>query len=268
MDAIVSTLLLQWAPYLTSIRVLVPLGWVTVRGQSLFPVRDRLWRWFRRKDAKDPSWLSDDIRERVELLEFRVLFRWADTLAEARRMKAWATANGVDMGALGDCGSYFNGKALTLRRDLPTLKSYGWAVILAFALTCVGLLAGLSRLVANRAILGFQANGGWLVVTEQTARPLDRECWSAMTRTECTGATDPARFGADRMRACDLLNDSRTPAMVRATLRDQRVLGGIFVLYGVILLSSIGRWMATVRSARPVGHELGRCDPPPAATSA
>ena len=258
MDASSLNEVLPFVPYLTALLALLPVAAVMWRGQSLFPLRHRLWHAFRRKEAKNPSWLSDDVRERVELLEYRMLFGKADSLAQARRVRGWAAEHHIDLGTLCDCGDHFDRKKLAMSEHLPTVrKNGGWALLLFVVggLLAVGSPLGLST---NGAVLRFKATHEWAVFGEAWGRPLGQENWTAMTRQDCAGKEDPADFGRSRAAACQVLNDHRLPDFVRSSVRSQHALGALALFYGLLALWCLVRWVFKARAAYAIVAELER----------
>jgi hypothetical protein len=250
------------APYASAITVaaiVVPLLWVVARSRSLFMVRHRLWRLLHRSTTGQEAWLDEAVRERFELMRFRALVMWADSLAEARRISTWATGQGIDLGSLGDCGKYFHRHRLDLREKLPPLlraKAVTDVAILAFA----GAIITLASLAGgDAALLRLRHDHTWIVTSPVAARPLTGGTGQDMTLDDCKTHTDAAGFGeANRAIVCRTLADADLKKLVKEGLFAQRMLLLVAILGLLGLIATLQRNLAALRAAHATRAWLQR----------
>ncbi|UPG88334.1 DUF6216 family protein [Luteibacter aegosomaticola] len=246
------------APYLSALAVALPVAWLAIRGRSLFPLRLRLWRLIHRKADVEAEWLAGPIRERMELMKCRALVMWADSYAEARRVEAWATARGVDLGTLGECRNYFDRKALTISDKLPHLwRVRGTALVFAY-IACLFMTFGAILLSKDEAMVSLKANGHRFYLSAEGAHPLGVPRYAAMTVTDCKTNDDPAGFNGDRADVCDILSDPHLPAAVVSDVKAQHLAGGALCVLAAFVLLLLYRWTASVRSSHAVRDQIER----------
>lgn len=256
----VSTLGLS-APYaslVTATLVLLPLAWVVARSRSLFMVRQRLWRLLHRRPAGEEPWLDEAVRERFELMRFRALVMWADSLAEARRINDWAKGQGIDVGLLGDCGKYFHRHRLAVREKLPALLgAKAWTTMVKLV-----LFGGIAMMAAlgteDGAYLRLRHDHTWIVATAGHARPALGGTGREMTLDDCKARQDTAGFGEEnRAIVCRTLGAEGLDKLLREGLLAQRALlafAGLWCLGGVW---AVQHNLAALRAAHATRAWLG-----------
>ncbi|MDQ7996915.1 MAG: DUF6216 family protein [Luteibacter sp.] len=246
--------------YFSPVVIAALLIWATVRSRSLYPLRERLWRLTHRRPGTDREWLAGPLRDREELLKFRVLFMWADSLPEARRVAAWADQHGVDLGTLGDCGHLFDRKTLAVADKVPSPKAEVLVLFLGMGFAGLLFLAGGLGVLKQNAVMSLKSNGHWIEFTETSAWPFWGHRAEAMTWEDCKAAENRAQFkdDDDRKVACEILNDPKLPSAVNKAIRSQRGVGLMLIFYGLFIGTPVYRWALRARSARAVHDELGR----------
>lgn len=244
--------------YLSPLAIVGPLLWSMIRSRSLYPLRERLWRFTHRRKVSDRDWLSGPLRDREELLKFRLLFMWADSLPEAKRVAAWAEKHVVDLGTLGDCGHLFDRKRLALADKLPSLKTELLGLLVGVGFAVVLFACGGLVVLKHNAVMSLKSNGHWIELTETTARPFRGHRTDAMTLADCKAGEDPAKFKEDRAVACEILDDSKLPRSVRDAIQSQRAVGFMLLFYSIFIGTPVYRWALRARTARAVREELDR----------
>ncbi|MEX1827046.1 DUF6216 family protein [Luteibacter sp. CQ10] len=241
------------APYasaLTLALVIAPFIWVVARSRSLFMVRHRLWRLLHRRPENQEAWLDEAIRERFELMRFRALVMWADSLAEARRITAWASAQGIDVGVLGDCGKYFNRHKLALRERLPPLLKAKVATGVIRALLAGGIVIALAQGFDHRTLLRLRHDSSWLLATPTSAEPLWGGTGEVMTIDDCKAGRDPSGFGAEnRAIVCRVLGAEGLQKFLDEGLFAQRALIGFIILMLVGAIGALQHNLYALRAA-------------------
>jgi len=244
--------------YFSPFAIAAPLLWAMIRSRSLYPLRERLWRLTHRRKDSDRDWLSGPLRDREELLKFRVLFMWADNLPEAKRVAAWAEAHAIDVGTLGDCGHLFDRKKLALADKLPSPKAELVGLLIGVGFAMVLFAFGGLAVLKQDAVMSLKSNGHWIEFTETSARPFGVHRTDAMTLADCRGGEDPAKFKEDRAVVCEILGDPKLSSSVHDAIQSQRVVGVMFLFYGIFFGTPVYRWALRARTARAVRDELDR----------
>ncbi|QWT22084.1 hypothetical protein KPL74_08765 [Bacillus sp. NP157] len=250
---------LPWISCLTPLAVAAALLWVMLRGKSMYPFWLRLWTLFHRKEPADVDWLAGAMDERRALLKFRVLFGWADTLAQARRMERWARTQGTDLGSVCDCGEFFDRRKLRLR-PLPSKGGVVARIIPLFLVVATLTGFGLVAVSTTDAVFSVNANGRLLSVDGTTVRVFGEARWTGLDKAGCAGTDDFGHLGDDRAVACDILGSSRLEQHVRDVVRAQRVVGGLAFFYALLIGVPAWRYGASLRAAFALKRELGRTD--------
>lgn len=166
---------------------LVPLGacaYVMWRSQSFHPLTYRLRRLvYGDQEVHDP-----DIKQMLAEQYDRMLFRHefgipVASMAQLRRVKAWATEQQVEMPELGACRGYFRLRRKAVELLRPSRWSLAWLV--PSALLGVVLFFFASELLASVAVFyTFKESGRHFSMTETAARPLLPE-GPALTVEDC-----------------------------------------------------------------------------------
>jgi hypothetical protein len=250
------------APYASAITVaavVVPLVWVVARSRSLFMVRHRLWRLLHRSTAGQEAWLDEAVRQRFELIRFRALVMWADSLAEARSIAEWAAGRGIDLGAIGDCGRYFHRHRLGLREKLPPLAN-AKAFTHVVSLFCAGAIVTFASLAAgDAALLRLRHDHTWIVASTVAAKPLTGGTGREMMLDDCKANVDSAGFGEEnRAIVCRTLADPELAKLIREGLLAQRMMLLVAALATLGLMATLQRKLATVRAAHATRAWLER----------
>jgi hypothetical protein len=252
------------APYASAITVaaiVVPLIWVVARSRSLFMVRHRLWRLLHRSTSGQEPWLDEAVRERFELMRFRALVMWADSLAEAPRISTWAAGQRIDLGSLGDCGKYFHRHRLAIREKLPPLFRAKGATEAA-VLFCAGVIITLASLAAgDAALLRLRHDRTWIVASTVAARPLTAGTGRDMSLDDCKANLDRAGFGEEnRAIVCRTLAAQDLNKLVKEGLFAQRMLLLVAVLGLLGLIATLQRNLAALLAAHATRAWLVRSD--------
>jgi len=225
----------------------------------MFPLWLRLWRLFHRKEPADAQWLATAMDERMELLKFRVLFGWVDTLAQARRMQTWAAERNVDLGSACDCGDFFDRRTLRLKTEnLPGKPGLVLRALPIFLATALFLGTALVALTTHDGVFVLKATHRTLSVTATTVRPFSKATWVALNASDCAATDDPGELGVDRTAACEILGSKRLSQRIDDTVRAQREVGALALFYALLLGVPGWRYIAAVRAAYALRRELER----------
>lgn len=250
MDVSALGLSAPYASVLTVAVVVVPLVWVVGRSRSLFMVRHYLWRLLHRRPAGAEPWLDEAVRERIELVRFRALVMWADSLVEARRITAWAEGEGIDVGLLGDCGTYFNRRGLVLCDPLPPLREGKRQTKAKCLLLLAAILLTASMASGDAALLRLRHDHTWILASTVAASPLLGGTGKEMTLEDCKAGTDTAGFGEEnRIIVCRTLAEKGMARIVKEGLDSQRLLLLALALGFAAVIASLQRKSAALRAA-------------------
>lgn len=241
------------APYasgLTFVLVVGPFIWVVARSRSLFMVRQRLWRLLHRRADRQEAWLDEAVLERLELMRFRALVMWADSLAEARRLTEFAKGNGIDVGVLGDCGKYFNRHRLVLRDKLPPLLERKVMAGVGRAILAGMIAFFAAHLLDDGTYLRLRHDGTWFIATQTSARPLWGGTGNVMTVNDCKAGTDRAGFGQEnRAIICRTLGADGLAPLLNEGRLVQRLLLVLLILILAGAMGALQRSLYALRAA-------------------
>ncbi|WP_043694381.1 DUF6216 family protein [Luteibacter sp. 9133] len=250
MDVSALGLSAPYASVLTVVLVVGPFIWVVSRSRSLFMVRQRLWRLLHHRADGQEAWLDEAVRERFELMRFRALVMWADSLAEARRLTEFARGRGIDVGVLGDCGKYFNRHKLALRDKLPSLLGRKALAGIGRAILAGAIAISAAHLLDDGTYLRLRHDGTWFVATQTSARPVWSDTGNVMTVDDCKAGTDRAGFGEqNRAIVCRTLGADDLKSLLREGLLVQRVLLVVLMLTLAAAIGSVQHSLSALRAA-------------------
>jgi hypothetical protein len=146
----------QIAWWLPPLIVALPFAWVMLRSGSTFALRHRFWRLTRPEKSIENDDIRNAVKERADLIAFRALLMRADTLGETKRIIAWANANEIDVGTVGDCQRYFHRQDLKLKASIPDLAKTKFFSIAIYYILAVIAVIGLDLALQSGVLLSFK----------------------------------------------------------------------------------------------------------------
>ncbi|SFN47828.1 DUF6216 family protein [Variovorax sp. OV329] len=158
------------APLLIALVPLVAFGLVWWRTGSLYLPLNRLWQLiYGGQDVQD-SEIKALIAQQNDRMRFRLAFRIpVASMAQLRKLQAWAGAHRLEMHEIGECGPFF------LVGDLKVKLPSAWRVVPQVALVLVlflplPILPWL--LVQDQVLVNLRESGRSFLLDESTARPV------------------------------------------------------------------------------------------------
>jgi len=258
MNDLISPLLGSLTPYLSKLSALAVAAafvWMIWRARSLFPMRYRLWRMSHPKGFISDERIKNAVKDRADLMTYRSLFGRADSIGDARRQTIFAEQLGLDPGALGECGPYFDRARLAVKASLPDLaltkiKVLGWTAVLMLLAAILLLWVAQSRILVR-----FNDDHTYFWLGADNASLFLRSNGVTLTTSNCSIQGNAAGFSPQHMAVlCKTFIEPGTVKYVDSEVRQQRI-ANFFLL--AILLVIEGWWQRRLHAVR-AGHILKR----------
>lgn len=222
--------------------VLIPLvialllAWVCWRTRSTHVVMSRIWRFVFGKTTQQDRELGKFIETRNRLVMFRFFSGMPKvrTLAQAKRIIHWSNLHDEELAEIKACGDLFDFENCRLKVDrIPGKKFQGLKVLCALILL-IAVAFTVAGLLTESALLQFNVSKKWFLLTKDTAKPLWEE--GVLTQKACAETkqkdSSPKAFSDDeRVVICKAFDESDTAAFIERTVRQQRYLLSLMLLY-------------------------------------
>lgn len=261
-DFIVLTLS-HYIPLLSAFLVAVPFAWMAFRSRSLFVLRYRLWRLTQPKGDIQDKWVREAVQARADLISFRSVLMWADTPGDAHRLAKFAEERDLDVGSIGECGSYFDRQELRVRDNVPGWKSTVAISAVPIYLFCAALALLLMMGVQDRALVAFKDGGSWFWLGNTSARLVHGNHNQTFTLSDCSKPGPRAGFTAEEAKnLCTFFADPSLAQGVKDGVSSQRWLALVGSCFFLGLLAIVLRHLHAVRAAHAVRKWLERTRSP------
>lgn len=247
---------------MSSIVLLLALGWIVARTQSTHVVLFRVWRMANGGvDVKDPL-IQDFLDQQNSLMSFRFVSGLkSKSLQDARDMIAFGRDFGDEtLEDFRKAGRYFDPG--TKRVDLKAIPSWPWQWK-NFLLMTVGFLVAYASVNAllfeAPAFVRMKSTGTNFLLSVDSARSLS--LFSEEIRpNDCTpGKPIPLNRGftlAEVMTICGILEDDRLETFLEPTMEDQRHLFWVMIVAGaMVTIVSLGA-QREIYSAKRLAERL------------
>jgi len=234
-----------------------------------------LWMWRRVSGKREPK--DADVIELLDERYDRDTFRFfsgvrAESLSQAKKVKAWANANNIPLSKIARCGRYFDLTALRIREDkLPSCPRR----ISAWAGVIVPFLAGVVILfwsaVIQTVYFSFTADGNWFGMTKESAvrwEEPNAPLTLAMCQSRPLSAAQVAATGFKPSQVediCHYLTASDVGQQWKRDLNEQQMAGIILFLLCVVIAFPALLYLVQQGHAREILEDQrnrGAGDPP------
>lgn len=261
-DFIVPTLG-HYMPFISALLIAAPFAWIDVRSRSLFVLRYRLWRLTQPKGEVKDELIREAIQTRADLISFRSVLMWADTPGDAHRLVKFAVENELDVGSIGECGSYFDRRGLCVRDHVPGWKSTVVISAVSAYLLFAGVALFLTLGIQGRALVGFKDGGPWIWLGKDSVSLFHGAHGQTFIPSDCGKTEGRAGFTATQAsHLCSFFRDPALPRVVNEGLSAQRWLAGVGCAFLLTWLASVLRWLHAVRAAHFIRQWLERRQKP------
>lgn len=259
-DFIVLTLS-HYIQVISSLLIAAPFAWMAIRSRSLFVLRYRLWRLTQPKGDIQDELIREAVQTRADLISFRSVLMWADTPGNAHQLAKFAKEKELDVGSIGECGSYFDRDTLRVRDNVPSWKSAVAVSALPIYLLCAVVALLLMVGIQDRALVTFKGGGPWFWLGNSSARLVHGNHNQTFTSSGCGKSGGRAGFTAEQAKdLCSFFADPSLAQGVRDGVTSQRWLALIVSCALLTLLAFILRHLHAVRAAHVVRQWLERME--------
>ncbi|PFH10126.1 hypothetical protein BCF11_2537 [Collimonas sp. PA-H2] len=200
----------------------------------------RLWSILNGKSPIKDGVLTDFFEKKTALMQFRLFTGYRlRSLPVMHGVIEFSRKNGIDIGEMKACGSYFDPEALQLQEKLPAR----WAVAGNFSLLGLFLfltIIGTILTVSNRPLLQFkEGDHRWFFYSKNVSVTTLRNS-THFDADDCKSRADEIlnRTGwskKDVQIACDFLQHPIRDKDFDNAVADQRWAAGLTILYGLFL---------------------------------
>lgn len=243
----------HYIPLLSAFLVAVPFAWMAFRSRSLFVLRYRLWRLTQPKGDIQDELVREAVQARADLISFRSVLMWADTPGDAHRLAQFAKERDLDVGSIGECGSYFDRQGLRVRDNVPSWKSTVAISAVPIYLFCAAVALLLMLGVQDRALVAFKGGGSWLWLGTSSARLFHGSHNQTFTQSDCSKPGPRAGFTAEEAKnLCTFFADPSLAQGVQDGVSSQRWLALVGSCFFLGLLAIVLRHLHAVRAAHTV----------------
>lgn len=244
----------QIAWWLPPLIVAIPFAWIMLRSGSTFTLRHRLWRLTHPEKSIENDDIRKAVKERADLIAFRALLMRADTLGETKRIIAWAKANEIDVGTLGDCQRYFHRHDLKLKASIPDLaKAKIFSIGIYYVLAVIAVI-GLSLALQSGVLLSFKDDHTLFFLSTKSAELLREQTgFAVLVPGDCPKPDGWAGFSKQHAASiCSAFKSAGLADQVASGLRLQRWVGLAILASALLGFFRRSRRVLAIRSAHSV----------------
>lgn len=243
----------QVAWWLPPLIVAIPFAWIVIRSGSTFALRHRFWRLTHPEQSIEDVGIRAAVKERADLIAFRALLMRADTLGEARRIIAWASANGIDVGTVGDCQRYFHRQDLRVKGPLPSLAKTKLISIAIYYLLAVFAVIAIGLALQSSVLLVFKDDHTMFYLSTKSAQLFHGGGIAVLVPADCPKPDGWAGFNKVHAASiCSSFKGAALPQQIDSALSAQRLLALSFLVSTLLGFSKWSRHVLAVRSAHAV----------------
>lgn len=249
----------QIAWWLPPLIVAIPFAWIVIRSGSTFALRHRLWRLTHPEQSIEDTGIRAAVKERADLIAFRALLMRADTLGEAKRIIAWASANEIDVGTLGDCQRYFHRQDLRVKNPIPSLAKTKLLSIAVYYLLAVVAVIAIALALQSGVLLVFKDDHTMFYLSTKSAQLFHGGSLAILIPADCPKPDGWAGFSKMHTAfICSAFKGAALPQQIDSGLSAQRWLALSLLVSTLLGFSKWFRHVLAVRSAHVVKAWLAR----------
>ncbi|HEY9131470.1 MAG TPA: DUF6216 family protein [Dyella sp.] len=253
------------APFLLGSAVV----WLCLRSGSLHMLLSRLWLFLFGKQRHDDAVIQDYLKRRGALMQFRLMTGMrARTRSHAHALIEWCEANDEEIGAIRQCGPYFDRVELRLKPEnkLPSRLSQTLKFVAIAACAYIAVLFIVLTVQPGVFASVKGGSGTWMVLTEHR---ISRPMRSNFSSADCVAGYVPisANTGIPRNEvptACSWLTHKGLDDYLRKSRREQRIVFAFPIALSLWMGLSMFRWWMAGTAALEMLGRLKRLDASPA----